>query len=75
MHIYTVYIPALPFWLAILVGPHEPTWQVAELLYSAFAPRRSRTFMESLKPLNLEASKYVQATSKSQRGSMHAEDI
>ncbi|CAE7382707.1 unnamed protein product, partial [Symbiodinium pilosum] len=29
--------------------------EVAELLYSAFAPRRSRTFMESLKPLNLEA--------------------
>ena len=29
--------------------------EVAELLYSAFAPRRSRTFIESLRPLNLEA--------------------
>ena len=28
--------------------------EVAELLYSAFAPRRARTFIESLKPLNLE---------------------
>mmetsp|Transcript_68377 Transcript_68377/g.160301 ORF Transcript_68377/g.160301 Transcript_68377/m.160301 type:complete len:1015 (-) Transcript_68377:327-3371(-) len=28
--------------------------EVAELLYSAFAPRRTRTFIQSLKPLNLE---------------------